>query len=429
MTDQETTPPEPEPESEPSPRKTFSLRLYLVKLLNEAFPAKSEARKVLSPPLYLVTAVAAMGYGSVVTLFADFRNEYGFSGLDIGLLGAAGFGAGFCSQLFLSKYADRGFARTMVRLGLSIDLLGFLWMANTQNIWQFIAARLLIGIGSGLCGPSIRKVVISRDPHNVGANLGKVAAFDITGFVMGPVLTAVLAHFTGLRWPFIMMAAIYAVVLVLVWREDLSSPIEPRDKSRNSLNTLKQLLAIPGIRGGLAAAVAFYAGIGTFEVSWDTLLDDNGAPSWLTGVALSVFTAPMIIFAPIGGRVTYRYGALKTIMWSQGFGILCVLAYGWVGLLWPLLAISLVQGIADAFTLPGMQVAISTSSPKENIASGQGLLSGTGLAVAALVSAVGGPLYEHGGAEQLYTITAGVMLLALAYAGYCAKDPSSFGRG
>ena len=399
--DQEATPP---PASEPSPRKTLSL------------------------PLYLVTAVAAMGYGSVVTLFADFRDEYGFSGLDIGMLAAAGFGAGFCSQLFLSKYADRGFARNMVRLGLSIDLLALLWMANTQNIWQFIAARLLIGIGSGLCGPSIRKVVISRDPQNVGSNLGKVAACDIAGFVMGPVLAGVLAHFTGLRWPFIVMAAIYALVLVSVWPEDLSSPIEPRHKTRNTLATLKHLLTIPGIRGGLAAAIAFYAGIGTFEVSWALLLADNGAPTWLIGLSLSIFTAPMIVFAPIGGRVTHRHGALKTIMWSQGFGILCVLAYGWVDFLWVLLGISLLQGVADAFTLPGLQVAISTSSPKEHIASGQGLLSATGLAVAALVAIVGGPIYDYGGAEQLYTITAGVMLLALAYAGHCAKDPSSFGR-
>ena len=403
--DQEATPP---PASEPSrPRKTLSL------------------------PLYLVTAVAAMGYGSVVTLFADFKENpnYGFSEFEIGLLAAAGFGAGFCSQLFLSKYADRGFARNMVRLGLSIDLLAMVWMASTQNIWQFIAARLLIGIGSGMCGPSIRKVVISRDPHNVGPNLGNVAAFDIAGFVMGPVLAGVMAHFFGLRWPFIVMAATYAIVLALVWTEDLNSPIEPRHKARNTLETLKQLLSIPGIRGGLAAAVAFYAAIGTFEVSWSLLLKDNGAATWLTGLSLSVFTAPMIFFAPIGGRVTQRHGALKTIMWSQGFGILCVLAYGWVDFLWVLLGISLLQGVADAFTLPGLQVAISTSSPKEHIASGQGLLSATGLAIATLIASAGGGLYGWGGPELLYTFATVIMILALLYAGHCAKDPSSFGRG
>lgn len=83
-----------------------------------------------------------MGYGSVITLFADFRDEYGFSGVGIGALGAAGFIAGFFSQLFLSKYADRGFARSMVRIGLGVDLLALLWMATTDNVWQFVAARV-----------------------------------------------------------------------------------------------------------------------------------------------------------------------------------------------------------------------------------------------------------------------------------------------
>lgn len=360
-----------------------------------------------------------MGYGSVITLFADFRDEYGFSGVGIGALAAAGFIAGFFSQLFLSKYADRGFAQTMVRLGLSIDLLALLWMANTQNVWQFVAARVLLGTGSGLCTPAVRKVVISRDTQNMGQNLGVIAAYDIAGFTLGPVVAAVVAEFAGLRWPFIVMAVIYGSVLVYVWGKDMSCPIEPR---KHGNRVILDLLRIPGIQGGLFAAVSFFAALGAFEVSWALLLDDNGAATWLIGLSLTIFTIPMIFFAPIGGRVTQQYGALRTIVWSMGLGILCVIGYGWLDFLWVILAISLFHGIADAFTLPGLQVAISTSSPDEHIAAGQGLLNATGLAVAAIMSLVGGPIYDWGGPEELYTLTAVLMVFSLVMAVRCSRD-------
>jgi len=382
-------------------------------------PAQPE-KQILSTNLYLVTAVAAMGYGSVITLFADFRDEYGFSGVGIGALGAAGFIAGFFSQLFLSKYADRGFAQSMVRIGLGIDLLALLWMATTDNVWQFVAARVFLGLGSGLCGPAIRKVVISRDPNNMGHNLGKVAAYDIAGFTLGPVVAAVVAEFAGLRWPFIVMAIIYGTVLLIVWNENLSCPLESRRHSNKKV--IRQLLTIPGIQGGLWGAVAFYASLGAFEVSWALLLADNGAPTWLIGLSLTIFTIPMVFFAPLGGRVTQRQGALKTIVWSIIAGTICTLLYGWIDFLWVILAVSLFHGIADAFTLPGLQVAISTSSPNEHIATGQGLLSATGLAVAAILSLVGGPVYEWGGPEQLYTFTAVIMVVSLLLSVRCAKD-------
>jgi len=387
-------------------------------------PPPEESRgQVLSPWLYLVTAVSAMGYGSVITLFADFRDEYGFSGVGIGALGAAGFIAGFFSQLFLSKYADRGFARSMVRIGLGVDLLALLWMASTENVWQFVAARVFLGLGAGLCGPAIRKVVISRDPQRIGHNLGKVAAYDIAGFTLGPVLAAVVAEFAGLSWPFIVMAIIYGCVLLLVWSEDLSCPVQTQKHSNKKI--LTQLLRIPGIQGGLSAAVSFYAALGAFEVSWALLLDDNGAATWLIGLSLTLFTIPMIFFAPMGGRVTQRHGALRTIVWSVAFAIVCVVGYGWIDFLWVILAVSLVHGIADAFTLPGLQVAISASSPPEYIATGQGLLSATGLAVAAIMSLVGGPIYDWGGPEQLYTLTAAIMIFTLLFAVRCSKDSSA----
>ena len=359
-----------------------------------------------------------MGYGMVITLLADFRDDYGFSGLGIGVLGAASFVAGIYSQLFLAKYADRGLARTMVRAGLVIDLVAMVWMASTQNIWQFIAARVLLGLGAGLYEPAVLKIVISRDPDNMGHNLGKIAVYETAGFILSPLAAALIAQFAGLRWPFIIMAVIYVAAITSIWNQDLASPVEPSPNpaSRSNRQIIAQLLRRPGIQNALWACVAFSAAYGVIEVSWALLLADNGAATWLIGLTLSIFAIPMLFLAPLGGRVAQQRGALKVVVWSQLVSLLCMLAYGWTGSLWVILAVLPWHGLTDVFAQPGLQVAVSASSPKEHIAAGQGLLNAVSLAVAALVSLAGGGLYAWGGGELLYPLTAALMGVALLLA-------------
>ena len=400
----------------------------------EPSPAATDSRHPRNfSALYLVTATAAMGYGFVVSLLAEFRDEYGFSGLGLGILAGAGFFSGFFANVWLARYADRGWSKEMIRIGLAMGLIASLWMAASSDIFQFVAARVLVGLGAGLCGPPIRKIIIARNPGDMGKKLGIVSAFDIGGFIAGPLAATTIANFFGLRLPFVVLAAAFGWMLLLIWREDLTCPVVDSAASdsgtppsaKKTKGSTRQLLAIPGIQGAIAAGVAFYAAIGVFEVSWALLLDDNGAPTWLVGPAFSLFTIPMMIFAPIGGRVTHKHGALKVIVWSVAVALVCVVAYGWVDHLWILLVISGIHATADAFTLPGLQVAMATSSPEKYVASSQGLMGATGLAVAGAIASAGGPIYDYGGPEMLYSLAGVVMITALLFAIYRSLDSSA----
>lgn len=249
---------------------------------------------------YLVSAVLSAGYGSVLTLLADFRDEYGFSDLGISALGSAGFVTGFLSQLFLAKYADRGFGQKMVRFGLIADLAALLWMASTDNVWQFVAARALLGVGSGVCGPAISKIIITRNPDNSGVSLGKSASWGITGFTLGPLLTAVVADFTNLRIPFVLIAGLYAVASLRVWNEDYTCPVGVAPKHKG---VIRQLLSNKRVLSGLWVSVAVSAALGVFATTWALLLSDAGAPTWLIGASRLVYTLPLILLAPLAGRV------------------------------------------------------------------------------------------------------------------------------
>ncbi|MCU1377251.1 MAG: putative major facilitator superfamily transporter [Acidimicrobiales bacterium] len=366
---------------------------------------------------FLLTGALSLGYGSIYTLLADLRDAYGFTESQLGLIAGAGFFAGFAAQVGLARQADRGHTATMVRGGLALAAVAMLGCALAEQLWAFVLARVLLGLGSGMAGPALRRLVILRAPEDVGSNLGRQMSWDITGFVLGPLLAAVLAEAGGLRVPFFAFGLLFVVLLVQTANLDLRATVdEPPPAADAGLLRNRSLLAT------LVASIAFYVTIGVFESVWSVLLRDHGAETWLIGLTLSLFTVPMIFLAPIGGRVAQRRGPLRTVAFSIGLATLCTFSYGVFDALWVLLAFSLVHAFADSFTMPGNQVAVAIAAPRHRLAAAQGLLGATGLATAGIVGLVAGAVYEHAGPFPLFTSAAAVMALCLGAALYLGRD-------
>ena len=362
--------------------------------------------------LFLLTALMSLGYGSVFTLLADIRDKYGFSDGQVGLIAFAGLFTGVLSQLFLARFSDRGYAVVMMRVGIAFAAFGMLWMSFSTALWQWIAARLLLGLGSGMVGPAIRRIIIARDPQRVGSNLGRQTAFDVAGFVLGPALAAGLAQVFGLRAPFIVLTVAYVLAIFLVGRVTTAGDAAPAETSPSGRSSL---LRLPAMQSALFSAIAFYLTIGMFEALWSILLRDQGAATWLIGLTLSLFTIPMIIFAPKGGAMAQRRGPIVIVSFSITAAAIATFAYG-IAPLWLLIALSGIHAVADAFTMPANQVAVAMSSPPDQFAAGQGLLGATGLAIAALSALIGAAVYDAYGRGAIFTGTAVLMMVCLLIA-------------
>jgi MFS family permease len=364
-------------------------------------------------PYYAVSGVMSLGYGSIYTLLADLRDDFGFTGTELGIIVAAGFFAGFGAQL---RLADRGHTALLVRGGIAAAAIAMLGGAVASTFWLFLVARVLLGLGSGAVGPAIRRIVIVRDPGDVGHNLGRLASFELTGFVLGPLVAAVFAEALGIRAPFIVLAAMFGAALVLSFRLELVAGTVGRQR-----RVLRSLLASPAIQSTLVVCIGFYVTVGMFEAVWALLLRDRGAETWLIGLTLSLFTVPMIFLAPIGGRAAQQRGPLRVVTVSLSIAAVCTFSYGVVPSLWMLLAISLVHAGADSFTMPGNQVAAALASPPDQLSSAQGLLGATGLAAAGLTGLLAGAAYQSGGRFVVCTTTAAVMVTAILTARLLAR--------
>jgi MFS family permease len=367
-------------------------------------------------PYCLVSGVMSLGYGSVYTLLADLRDEFGFTGAQLGLIVAAGFFAGFGAQLGLARLADRGHIALLVRGGAIAATGAMVGAAIGGTFWVFLLARVLLGLGSGAASPAIRRIVIVRDPDQVGQNLGRLSSFELAGFVLGPLIAAAAAEALGIHAPFIVLAVVFAGAFLLTLRLDLGAGrVEKHDR------VLRNLLQSRAIVSTLVICVGFYVTIGMFEAVWALLLRDQGAETWLIGLTLSLFTVPMIFLAPIGGRTAQQRGPLRVVTVSLAVAAVCTFSYGVLPSIWLLLAVSVVHACADSFTMPGNQVSIAMASPPAHLSSAQGLLGATGLATAGITGLLAGAAYEASGRFVVCSSTAAVMVVSIATARSLAR--------
>jgi predicted MFS family arabinose efflux permease len=124
----------------------------------------------------------------------------------------------------------------------------------------------------------------------------------------------------------------------------------------------------------------------------------------------------MVFIAPRAGGLAQRRGPLRVATVSILVAIGCMFLYGSLhSLAWLCVALAL-HSLADAFTMPAIQLAMARSSGEEAIATGQGLIGATNLAVAALAAFAGGWIYEAYGAGVLWRGSGCLMLALLALA-------------
>jgi hypothetical protein len=98
--------------------------------------------------LYVVTAVTMAGVSSVFALLAELEQRYAPPTASLGWIAGSAFLAALVTQLNLSRYADRGYGRLLLRGGVALSAIGLLWFRLATGLWQFVAARVRGGVGA-----------------------------------------------------------------------------------------------------------------------------------------------------------------------------------------------------------------------------------------------------------------------------------------
>lgn len=358
-----------------------------------------------------LSAALASGYGVLFTLVGDYRDEYGISETNIGLIIGAGFLSAFVSQILVAPLADRGFARRLIILGVVANVGGLLLMAFGESLPPILVGRLISGIGIGAALPAIRRIVILADPENLGENLGRLLSADVFGFASGPAISAVLVGPFGLAAPFLVVAAMTLTLLPLTYAVTVTETPSATGQ-RLALDLLRSRV----VAGAVVLGAAVFLMIGAFDALWDLVHEDLGTATWMANLGITLFALPLVVLGPTSGRIAQRVGPFRIAAAGLLLGAGFMFLYGQLPSGGWIFAFAMGHAFTDGMTVASSGVAISMAVPEERQAGAQGVMGAAQSLVAGVAAVVIGALYEGPGRAVAYG-AASVGMVALVVVG------------
>lgn len=370
-------------------------------------------------------ATLAAGYGVLFTIVDDYKTEYGISESSIGIVIGIGFLSGFLSQVLVAPYADRGHARLIVLVGVSVNIAGLLLMALGTTLTPILIGRFISGLGIGAASPAVRRIVILADPTNLGTNLGRLLSADVFGFAMGPAISAGLVGPFGIAAPFIVISVIAVVLLPFVARVPVNeTAADDRPHKRLAFDLLKDR----SFAGAALLAGVTFVMIGGFDALWALVHDELGTAEWIANLGITLFAVPLVILGPFAGRTAQTFGPFRLSAIGLFGGAAFLLGYGLLPTGGLIFALAMFHAISDGMTISGPGVAAGMLVAADRQAGAQGMLGATQAVMAGTMAVVTGFVYESAGRTVAYGVVAGVMVVLTCVGLWLARDSWSLRR-
>ena len=359
-----------------------------------------------------VSACNMLGFASVFALVPKLQDAHGLPTKGLGLLTATSVFVSVIVQLTFARFADRGHALLLMRVGTVAMSAGFLWFSVATELWQFMLARAVIGAGGGVFNPAARRTIVVQDPGRAGQLIGTMVAVEVGGFVVGPPLAIGLHALGGLWLPFVAPA-----VLLVLSVPFIRVGAERRELAPRRPRAVSEVLAHPAARAVLVIGAAANLSIGAFEPVIAKQLTDLGASDGEIALTLSAFAVPYVLLTRVGGRVADRIGAHRAAVLSMAATAPVIAVFGVVHTALGIALFGLLRSVFDTVTTPSGGSAMARSVPEELLATGQGLYGATSSTMTGLAALVGAPIYDSFGAGTLWTGSA-IALAALTVLTY-----------
>lgn len=179
--------------------------------------------------LGLLAACAAIPEGAVADWVGIYLRETVLAPAGGEALGFAGFSLMMLiGRLFGDRLSELWGPVRLGQLGSSLAVVGLALALGLPSIVPVVGGFALMGLGISVLAPLAFSAVGRIAPHNTASAIAVVTAFFYIGYLAGPPVIGVLAHFASLRaaLALLVLTAIVAACLSPLLRE---KPVPERD--------------------------------------------------------------------------------------------------------------------------------------------------------------------------------------------------------
>ncbi|MET0772653.1 MAG: MFS transporter [Candidatus Limnocylindrales bacterium] len=376
-------------------------------------------------PILVAELIILLGFGALLPVLPLFVTEHGIDVPTLGLITAAWSIAKLIAEPIFGALADRT-SRKPFLIGGAIVLA----IVTVLPVWfntavELFVLRFIAGAATGAYDPAARGLIVDTTPEGErGEAFGIYSAFQMGGFVLGPVIGAFGAAMGGgFAFPFVLTGAltIGAAILLAVTlpggrgmhpasASDAPGtgtsaipgplPVEaiavPPRSGRPAVSWTPTSLINHALVGAVVIHFGFSLAFGTYEVVWSLFLQDLGASVEWVGLTFALFGLPMMLFSPWAGKLVDRYGSAPFII---GGGItICVSGVVYAIATDPLVATIPVpiEAVGEAFLLPGLFALVAFGSPSGRSSTAQGIFGAVGTIGLIVATITAGVLWELG---------------------------------
>ncbi|MBI5482160.1 MAG: MFS transporter [Deltaproteobacteria bacterium] len=369
--------------------------------------------------VFMTVVVDLIGFGIVIPLLPLYAQQFGASGLQVGLLMTSYSAAQLVAAPLWGRLSDRVGRRPVLLVSLCGSTVSYAIAALAGSLWLLFLARLLGGISGGNLSAAQAYVADVTAPEERARGMGLLGAAFGIGFVIGPAIGGALVGF-GPWVPFAGAALLCGGNFVWTWISLPEPPRphagDPRAAARRGLGWKELLVAVRQPRL-LSLLVLFFCATfalanleATFALSTHRLFGygnrENAFLFTYIGLMLAVTQAVRV------GRLAKRLGEPALVVLGLLVTVGGLFAVPYAHNLWHLLAILALFSFGSGISSPSISSLISRAAG----AGVQGGVLGAGQSAASLARVVGpacgGFCFDRFGVPAPYLLGATVMIVA-----------------
>lgn len=374
--------------------------------------------------LFLAVFIDLLGFGIVVPLLAFYAQNYGASGLTLGMI----LGSYSLMQFFFSpvwgRLSDRIGRRPVLIGSLLGNVLGYALFAMSRDVTLLMVSRVVSGVFAANIVTAQAYVADTTTLENRAKGMGLIGAAFGLGFIFGPPVGGILAHYgTSLGYHGNLFPGLLAVtasaVAVCIAFFSLPESRKPDVRPRSGLppqfdpQMLRIVTGHPGLHlsivtlflmilafAGMEPSVVLY---GKEKFGFTT--KELGYFFGFMGVIVAVLQGGVI------GRVARRFGDVGAAIFGAVSLFIGMALIPVVSTVPALVVVAVFIAVGQGFVYPSLSSHISKVAPEEHRGSILGIATASASLSRVFGPIVAGMLYDRwAGRGAFWGLALGVLV-------------------